>query len=195
MSAVKKLQPISVEDYLAGELISRVKHEYVGGRVYAMAGARVNHNVIATNIIVAVGSALRGKPCRPFNSDMKIRIPRPPQERFFYPDASIVCESNPADDSYQDKPVVVFEVISQGTRRADEGEKKEGYLSLPSLAVYALVEQETAAVLVYRRTEAGFVCEVHEGLAGSISLAEVGISLPLADIYDGVEFVPEPPIE
>ncbi|WP_425618241.1 Uma2 family endonuclease [Anatilimnocola sp. NA78] len=192
MSAVKKLQPISVADYLAGELVSRVKHEYVGGHVYAMAGARVAHNRIATNVVGLTHAQLKGKRCQPFNSDMKVHVPKPPQERFYYPDASVVCQSNPAEDSYQDQPVVIFEVLSQQTRRLDEGEKKDGYLRIPSLAVYVLIEQEAAAVVVHRRTASGFVREEFVGLDATIPLLEIEVSLPLAEIYAGVEFVPEP---
>lgn len=88
MSAAKKLNPISVEDYLAGELISPIKHEYLGGVVYAMAGARNVHNLIATNTLVALGTRLRGKRCRPYNSDTKIRVRLPSHVRFYYPDVS-----------------------------------------------------------------------------------------------------------
>jgi hypothetical protein len=82
MSAFKKLSPISVEDYLAGELVSPVKHEYLGGVVYAMAGARNAHNLIAGNVLIALGGRLRGRPCRPYNSDTKIRIRLPHHVRF-----------------------------------------------------------------------------------------------------------------
>jgi Uma2 family endonuclease len=192
MSAVKKLNLISVEDYLAGELVSPIKHEYLAGVVYAMAGARNVHNVIATNALVALGSRLRGKPCRPFNSDTKIRVQLPTHVRFYYPDASVVCQPNPPDDSYQDQPVAIFEVLSRATRRTDEGEKKDAYLTIPSLGVYALIDQETAAVVVHRRTEHGFVREVYEGQRAVIPLPEIGTELPLAEIYDRVEFSPEP---
>src|SRR5438105_11609511 len=99
MTAVTKRDLISVEDYLAGELVSPIKHEYLGGFVYAMAGARNVHNQIATNALVAVGARLRGKRCRPFNSDTKIRVRLPNQIRFYYPELSIVCRPNPASDS------------------------------------------------------------------------------------------------
>ena len=75
MSTASKLNYVTIQDYLAGELESQVKHEYLGGVVYAMAGARNAHNLIATNSLVALGNRLRGKPCRPYNSDTKIRIP------------------------------------------------------------------------------------------------------------------------
>src|SRR5438874_9406984 len=104
MTAAKKLELISVEDYLAGELVSPVKHEYVGGVVYAMAGARNAHNLIATNTVGALYARLRGGPCRPFNSDTKIRIRLPTQTRFYYPDALVVCRPNAQSDSFQDEP-------------------------------------------------------------------------------------------
>ena len=132
MTAVKKLDLVSEEDYLAGELASPIKHEYVDGVVYAMAGARNVHNIIAGNTFVALSNRLRGKRCRPFNSDTKIRIRRAKLRRFYYPDASVVYRPNPQDDSFQDEPVVIFEVLSRKTRRQEEGEKKDAYLTIPS---------------------------------------------------------------
>ncbi len=191
MSAALKWNLISVEDYLSGELISPIKHEYVGGVVYAMAGARNAHNLIASNTQVAVGMRLRGKRCRPYNSDTKIRVRLPHQIRFYYPDVPVICRPNPQDESFQDELTVIFEVISKKTRRIDEGEKKDAYLTIPSLYVYALIEQDTAAVVAFRRTEAGFIREVHTGLDSVLPLNEFEIELPLAEIYDGVEFMPE----
>src|SRR5260370_33049682 len=195
MSTAKKLNLVSVDDYLAGELVSPVKHEYVGGVVYAMAGARNAHNVIASNTLVAAGSRLRGRPCRPFNSDTKIRVRLPTQVRFYYPDASVSCRPNPQTDSFQDEPAVLFEVLSRYTRRTDEGEKKDAYLTIPSLGVYVLIEQETAAVVAFRRTKDGFVREVYQGLDAALPLGEIGVDLPLAEIYEAVELAPEPEAE
>src|SRR6478752_1079399 len=112
MTAAQKLNLISVEDYLAGELVSPIKHEYLGGVVHAMAGARNLHNIVATNILGSLHARLRGRRCRPFNSDTKIRVRLPTQWRFYYPDCSVVCRPNPQDDSFQDDPVVIFEVAS-----------------------------------------------------------------------------------
>src|SRR6202049_440653 len=117
MSAAKKLNLVSVEEYLAGELISPIKHEYLGGVVYAMAGARNVHNVIAGNVFAALHARLRGRPCRPFNSDTKVRIRLPTHVRFYYPDASVTCRPNPPTDSFQDEPAVIVEVLSSRTRR------------------------------------------------------------------------------
>jgi Uma2 family endonuclease len=192
MTAALKWNLLSVDEYLAGELASPVKHEYVGGVLYAMAGARNAHNLIATNTIVALGARLRGKPCRPYNSDTKIRLRLPTQIRFYYPDASVICRPNPPTDSFQDEPAVIVEVLSNRTRRIDEGEKKDAYLTIPSLSTYVLVEQEAPAVMVFRRTENGFVREVYEGLDAVVPLGEIEIELPLSEVYDTVQFTPEP---
>jgi len=117
MSTAKKLNLVSVDDYLAGELISPVKHEYLGGVVYAMAGARNAHNLIATNTIGTLHSRLRGLRCRPYNSDTKIRVRLPMHVRFYYPDVSVICRPNPQNDSFQDEPAALVEVLSRTTRR------------------------------------------------------------------------------
>ncbi len=192
MSALPKLNLVSIDDYLAGELVSPIKHEYLGGVVYAMAGARNAHNLIASNCLGALYTRLRGKRCRAYNSDTKIRVRLPHHVRFYYPDASVICRSNPPGDSFQDDPAVLVEVLSERTRRIDEGEKKDAYLTIPSLGAYLLVEQESATVVVFRRTEQGFVREVYQGLEAVISLSEIDIDLPLAEVYGGVEFIPEP---
>jgi Uma2 family endonuclease len=191
MTAGQKLNLISVEDYLAGELVSRVKHDYLDGVVYAMAGARNAHNIIATNISGSLHARLRGQRCRPYNSDTKIRVRLPEHVRFYYPDVSVICRSNPQSDSFQDEPAAIFEVLSKDTRRIDEGEKKDAYVTIPSLCVYALVEQETAVLVAFRRTEQGFAREVHWGPDARLALPEIGTELPLAEIYEAVEFSPE----
>jgi len=191
MSAAKKLNLVSIEDYLRGELVSPVKHEYLGGVVYAMAGARNAHNIIKGNVFASLHSRLRGRRCRPFDSDTKIRIRLPNHMRFYYPDVSVTCQPNSQRDSFQDEPAALVEVLSRSTRRIDGGEKKDAYLTIPSLSVYILFEQDTAAAVVFRRTAQGFVREVYEGLEAVIPLGEIETELPLAEVYDGVEFSPE----
>src|SRR5260370_10808839 len=191
MSAAPKWNLVSVADYLANELISPVKHEYLGGVVYAMAGARNAHNLIATNGLIALGARLRGNRCRPYNSDTKIRVRLSTHVRFYYPDVSVICRPNPQNDSFQDEPAVLIEVISNRTRRIDEGEKKGTYLTIPSLCVYLLVEQEMPVVVALRRTENGFVREVYHGLDTVGPFDEIETALPLAELDEPVEFTPE----
>src|SRR2546428_11541060 len=115
MSGAEKLNLIPVDDYLEGELVSPIKHEYLGGVVYAMAGARNVHNKIQGNIFGFLYGRLRGRRCRPYGSDTKIRIRLPFQIRFYYPDTSVICRSNPDHDSFQDEPAVIIEVLSRST--------------------------------------------------------------------------------
>ena len=191
MSAVKKTTPISVEDYLAGELVSSVKHEYLGGAVYAMAGANNTHTLIASNILGLLFSQLRGRRCRALNSDAKIRIPMATHTRFYYPDASVVCQPNRPSESFQESPIIIVEVLSKGTRRTDEGEKMDAYLKIPALTAYVLVEQVEALVTVWRRIAEGFERELYVGLDATISFADIDVTLSMAEIYESVEFVPE----
>jgi Uma2 family endonuclease len=114
---------------------------------------------------------------------MKVRIQLPSHVRFYYPDAMVVCQPNPDGDSFQDHPRVVIEAISESTRRLDLGEKREGYLSIASLASYWLVEQDQPTVVAYQRTEQGFERRVYQGLDAVVELTEIGCQLPLAEIY------------
>jgi len=191
MTGAKKLNLISVQEYLAGEEISSVKHEYIGGTAYAMVGARNSHNIIAGNAFGALWSSLKGRGCRPYNSDTKIRLRLPTDTRFYYPDVSIICKSNAPTDAFQDEPVVIIEVLSTSTRRTDEGEKKDAYLTIPTLSIYLLVEQEEPLVVAWRRTEKGFVRQTFSGMESVVELREIGTVLGLSDLYDGVEFSSE----
>jgi Uma2 family endonuclease len=188
MTAAKKFELVSVEDYLADEQASDIKHEYLGGYVYAMAGARTVHNQIATNATIAIGNQLRGKKCQVFSSDMKVRAHLPTHTRFYYPDGMVVCNPNGPETLFQDHPVIVFEVLSPGTRRVDEGEKRDTYLSISSLQQYLLVETEVARVVSYTRGDAGFTPEVYESLDAVVPLPAIAAELPLADLYERVEF-------
>ena len=187
MTALEHPHPISVSEYLAGEQQAAIRHEYLGGVVHAMAGADNRHNAVATNALISFGSALRGKPCRPFNSDTKVRIEMVSQTRFYYPDAMVVCSENPMGDHYQERPVVIVEVLSESTRRIDLGEKREAYLTIPSLKVLMLVEPDGPHVRVWRRQpDGGFAEEIYSGVDGSIPLPEIDVSLALAELFDGV---------
>ena len=192
MTAAEKLDLISEADYLAGELTSRVKHEYQGGIVHAMAGAGNQHNRIATTVVSTLHRRLRGFPCEAFNSDTKVRVRLASQIRYYYPDASVVCRPNPPKDSFHDEPVVIVEVLSPSTRRVDMTEKQEAYFAIPSLLVYILVEQDFASITVHRRTPRGFVPEVFPGLDAIVPLPEIGVDLPLAEVYERVEFAADP---
>ncbi len=178
-------QLVSVEDYLEAERTAPQKREYLSGVLYAMAGAGNRHNRIAGNIFAALHSQLRGKPCQPFNSDTKVRIRQGDDVRFYYPDAQVVCRQNPLDDPFQDEPVLVFEVMSDATRRADEQEKRPAYCTIDSLQAYVLVEQDRAAAIVWRRGPLGFTREEHAGIEAVLEFPKPGLRLPLREVFEG----------
>ncbi len=190
MSTASSYDPISVDAYLGGERDAKRRHEYVEGVVYAMVGATNAHNRIATNGTVLLGGQLRGKPCQVFNSDTKIRVQTETGTRFYYPDVSVVCEVNPADDTFQDSPVVVVEVISESTRRTDEHEKREAYFLIASMRAYVLVEQSSAAAVVHRRVNDRLTRETYSGNDAVVPLPEIDCELSLAELYENVEFTP-----
>ncbi len=186
-STAENLSPISVEDYLAGEAIARHKHEYVDGMVYAMVGGTYTHNLIASNVLVELGSQLKGKPCRALNSDSKVRTQNRARTRFYYPDAMVVCGKNILQGVYQDHPSILIEVLSASTRRTDEGEKKDAYLAIAVLQAYVLFEQGCVAATVYRRTGEAFTREVYQGTNAIIEFPTVESGLSLAAVYAEVD--------
>lgn len=189
MTALRQPNSLSVAEYLAGEEQSEVKHEYLGGAVHAMAGASNQHNTIAVNAVGFLLARLRGRSCQPFNGDTKVRIEFPDHIRFYYPDAMVVCEPNPPADHFQDRPVVIVEVLSESTRRTDLGEKRDAYLTIPTLKVLLFVEPESPCVLVFRRQpEGGFAVAEVKGIEATIPLPEIEAKLPLAELYERIRF-------
>ena len=190
MTALKQPNSLTIAEYLAGEELGGVKHEYLGGTVHAMAGASNQHNAIAVNALGFLMAKLRGKSCRPFNSDTKVRIEYPDHTRFYYPDVMVVCHPNPRTDHFQDQPVVVIEVLSDSTRRTDLGEKRDAYLTISSLKVLIFVEPDSHEVIVHRRrSEGGFAVEAYGDLNEIIHLPEIDANLSLAELYEQVELI------
>lgn len=187
MTAAREWEITSEEEYLKGELLSQVKHEYVAGRVYAMSGGSANHSAVASNFIRNVVGCSQSRRCRTFTGDLSVRIEQASGVAYFYPDASVVCSPVDGDSQFTSEPVVVLEVLSPSTRRVDETSKLQGYLSLESLQVCLLAESDGPLVTVYRRKWDHFAVEVYEGRDAEIPLEEIGTALSLEDLYDGVE--------
>lgn len=182
MSAVLKNDFISVEDYLSGELIAETKHEYIDGSVYAMAGASKNHESVGANVLGELRQHLKGTPCRPFGSDVKVKVGH---NKFFYPDVMVVCEDKTDNAYYTEYPILLVEVLSKSTRRKDETIKRIAYQSLPSLREYVLIEQDFISVEVCRRS-AGWTSQHY--LAGDeVYFESVDLRLPIEEIYRWVE--------
>ena len=169
---------ITVDEYLEAEDGADVRHEYVYGEVFALAGGSVSHNVICANVVHLFVRAA-GSGCRAYGSDMKLRLE---EKLFYYPDAMVVCEA-PANDYFETSPCVVVEVISPSTARNDRLEKRFAYLSLPSLQLYLLVESRRRGVTGYYREAEGWR-ERRFGLEEAIPVPCVGASLSFGELYD-----------
>ena len=176
--------------YLAGEELSDVKHEYLGGDIYAMAGAGESHNRIASNLVTMLNNRLNGRRCESFGSDMRVRMYRPSSNSvyFYYPDAMIACNPNDVGRGWREQPAALFEIISESTRQIDEREKRSAYLQLTSLEAYVCIEQGQAEVVVERRTIEGWKRERVIGETGMIGLPTLEIELPLEELYRRVVF-------
>ena len=180
-------ESLSPEDYLAGELVSEERHEYIAGMVHAMAGASAAHNAITLNIYGTLYSHLRGKPCQAFGSDMKLRLNFGSDTVFYYPDAMVVCDPDDDASYYRERPVLIIEVLSPQTARVDQREKLLAYRTLPSLEVYVLVDQSRSHVTIYRR-DTGWNPEILTDLSAVLIVPALGWSIPLRDLYERTPF-------
>ena len=188
ITALLKTASVPIDEYLACEEGAEFRHEFIGGAVHAMAGGTRDHSAIAANAIVSLGYQLRGKTCRPFTSDLKIRIDFPDHVCFYHPDASVVCTPPSGDPRYERNPIVILEVLSESTRRIDQTEKRDGYFHLPSFQVLLLADSERLHVLVHRRrSDGGFATEEYAVRDAVIPLTEIETSLALEDLYEGIQ--------
>lgn len=177
------LRKLSEEDYLRTEETSPVRREYVDGFVYAHAGASLPHNRLSSNIQRVLSNHTRGDPCWTYVSDMKVRVRRLGQLRYYYPDLVVVCEPHENLTEAENHPCLIVEILSQSTRQVDMTYKAQDYLSLPSLRGYLLVDSEDRAAEFYRRTPNGWELET---VGDAVRLPCVEVELRLDEVYAGV---------
>jgi len=197
MSTVPSKRRFTIAEYLAFEEDSLEKHEFYQGEIFAMAGATIRHNEIAGNIFGQLHSLLRGKGCRPYGSDQRVRIQR--AGLYTYTDTVVICgaiERDEADRQAAINPRVIFEVLSKSTENYDRGKKWEFYQQLDSLREYILVSQEEAKITRYFREEGGpWRYMLITGLEQVLALESLGCELPLTGIYENVTLGPEESID
>ena len=170
---------ISEEDYLAGEEQSRVKHEYVNGQVYAMAGASANHNLISVNMVTLLNAALPDH-CEVFMADMKVRVATKYDLIFYSPDVMVSCTAEDRATYYREKPCLIIEVLSPSTRRQDFFEKFWTYQHIPTLQEYLLLDQDVRKATLFRRSK-NWQPEVY--LEGTFHLESVNLEISLESLY------------
>ena len=164
------------------------------GNVFAMAGATPTHVLISSNVITALGLALRDGPCRVYGSDLRVRIGE--GRAYFYPDVSVVCEGESLFDRMTlENPVLIVEVLSDSTEALDRGRKFSRYQRIPSLVAYVLVSQHYAFVELFERMDEGaWRLTSAEGVGSVLRIGALGIDLDLAEVYRKVTFEPPKPI-
>jgi Uma2 family endonuclease len=178
---------MTIEEYLAGEPAGEVRHEYLGGVVYAMARASIEHNIISGNIYSSLRSHLGGKPCGAFMADVKLRLSLfDDDDVFYYPDVMVACDPRDTDKFYKRFPKVLIEVMSESTERIDRREKRWSYQQIETLEEYVLVAQDRMEVTVFRRANQ-WRAEVLSKPDQALALASLEFSLPLSGVYEGVK--------
>ena len=171
-------------EYLAAEAVAEVRHEFLNGEVWEMAGGTIEHGALALAVAGELRAALRGKPCRAFSSDVRVRIPE--TDLATYPDLSIVCgqlETSPDDKDAITNPILLVEILSDSTEAYDRGAKAAHYRRISSLREYVLVSQSEPRIEVQRRSQGGR-WELLEARPGeTIELVSLGVRLDVAAVY------------
>ena len=189
MSALPK-RFFTPEEYLELEAEAPYKSQYFAGEIFAMAGAQPSHDKITSNLIVALGSRFRGRPCNVFTSDMRVRAA---DDMYIYPDVTALCgEPKFATIGKQPpsllNPRVIFEVLSPSTEAFDRGIKFARYRRLETLTDYVLISTHQMRVEHHRLRDDG-VWD-YEDLGDPDELlrpTSVECELPLAEIYERVK--------
>lgn len=181
----------TVDEYLAFERGSEVKHEYVSGLIVAMSGASRAHNLITGNVARRLGNQLEGKPCETYASDMRVRTT--PSE-YTYPDVVVVCGEPEFEDAEVDtllNPTVIVEVLSKSTEKRDRIEKLSDYRGIASLCEYILISQDKMHVERYVRAgDNNWTLSDTNQPEGTVAIASIGCELSLKDVYERVKFPP-----
>ena len=181
-----KLKPyLVVEDYLAGENDGEIRHEYIDGEVYAMAGSSDRHNQICGNVFVKLFPKFSGsKYCQVFMTDMKLQAD---EATFYYPDVFVACDK--PDPYFRREPILITEVLSPSTETIDRREKLKVYRQIPTLQEYVIIAQDKIHVEFHQKQTDGFwQKQIFTELEDALNLKSVDLQLNLKEIFQGVDF-------
>lgn len=181
----------SVDAYLEMERGSPIKHDYLDGYVYAMAGGSRRHSRICVNVTTMLARSLRDGSCQVFNSDMKVRVDA---KNYVYPDAAVSCDprdTSSDEDDYISHPTLIVEVLSDtSTAEYDRGDKFDLlYKPIDALREYVLVDTQRVYVEVYRRADGGWARQTY-GSGDDVAFESIGTSMPIAAFYARVTMTP-----
>jgi Uma2 family endonuclease len=184
----------TIQEYLEMENAATEKHEYYQCEIFAMSGAKMQHNIIAGNTFGYLLNKLKGKPCRPFNSDQRIHIER--NTLFTYPDISVIC-GDPItlnnDEWNALNPTIIIEVLSPSTKNYDRGEKFRLYRDITTLKEYILIDSESISIeAFYINAHGNWELKEYKSIDETLYLQGIETSLELREIYEGTKLYTRP---
>jgi Uma2 family endonuclease len=187
MVAAQEFTYLTPAEYLEMEEKSDVKHEYVDGYIYAMAGANDPHVTISINLASLIRTHLRGSGCRVFMLDMKTRIES--INRYYYPDLLVTCEPRDRENlNYKCFPKLIIEVLSNSTEAFDRGDKFADYQQLETLEEYVLVNTKRQRLECFRKEEGRWVLQTYSSIQDGFQLASIDFTGSFSDLYEDVTF-------
>lgn len=188
MALTNVKRKIGISDYLEGEKSSEIKHEYIYGEVFAMAGTSDRHNRIAGNVFSKIDAHLADSDCETFIESVKLKADA---QTFYYPDVMVACDEKPESAYYREEPILIIEILSPTTERTDRNEKLIVYKNIPTLQEYVIVWQEKMQIEIHRRQTDGtwltfFYTETDNGT--EIELQSINLKITMEEIYRRVRF-------
>ncbi len=176
---------MTVEEYFhLEETDTQNRYEYIDGHVHMMAGGTFDHSTISGNIYSMLRGLLRGKPCRVYNSDIKVQIS---QKRYFHPDITVTCDARDrGTGDLLKSPRVIFEVLSPSTEISDRTWKLQNYLALPTMEEYILVSTKALKMEMYSKENGRWIYDTYNA-DETVTLPSLGIQFPLRDVYSDIE--------
>jgi len=179
-------EDMSFDDYLKFEKTSEIKHEYIAGLIYSMAGASRNHNLISVNLISALHAHLRGTSCSAFMADMLLKLQINNEDIAYYPDLMVDCDNENQEKLFIKHPSVIVEVLSKSTKRIDLREKFFAYQTIEQLQEYIVIKQSEMEITMYRRA---LNWQVESFKAEDLLIIpSVKLEIPVKEIYERVVF-------
>jgi Uma2 family endonuclease len=176
---------MTLAEFLEWEERQLMRYEFDGVGPVAMTGGTAGHADVQRNLAIAVGGRLQGKPCRFYGSDLKFQVA---EGRVRYPDGMVVCSPVDRNATVIFDPVIVFEVLILGAARGDRIVKAREYQATPSVQRYVMLEQDGVGATVYARSGGAWTHEILVADSEELALPEIGVSLPLAELYVGLVF-------
>ncbi len=177
--SVTRPKPMTLAQFLAWEERQELRYEFDGFEPLAMTGGTIAHDQITFDLRTALAARLAGKPCRPLGPNVKIIV----DGRARYPDVFVVCRPVSPTATIASDPVVVVEVLSEGSIETDLIDKNREYRAISSIQRYVVLQQTHKAAIVFERREDGWLSKIVSGDDASLDLPEIGIALSLQEIY------------